>query len=75
MSVQNTRSNLKTHSGTPKSKGLRFALAVASLLVVFAIAQRPGWTQTPTKPPGADAQRIEKFGGLDAMAGEVIVRF
>jgi subtilisin family serine protease len=76
MRVQNTRSNLKTYAWNKKSRRLKFALAVASLLFVFSIAQRPGLTQTPGKePPAADAQRFEIFGGLEVAAGEVIVRF
>ena len=76
MRVQNTRSNLKKHAGNTKLSHLRLALAVASLLVVFSVAQRPGLTQAPTKEsPAADAQKIEMFGGLEVVAGEVIVRF
>jgi subtilisin family serine protease len=76
MRLQDTRSNLETHAAKGKSRGVKFALTIASLLLVFSIAQRPGLTQTPTKePPAPDGPRIEKFGGLDAVEGEVIVRF
>jgi hypothetical protein len=74
MKVQTTRSNVKTSLWNSKSRRLRFALAVASLLFLFSAAQRPGLTQDK-KPPAEDAPRIEMFGGLEVAAGEVIVRF
>lgn len=75
MTDQSTTSSKKRRKNR-KSLGLKFALAVVGLLLLFSVAQRPGLTQTsPQKPAPPDTPRIEMVGGLEAVAGEVIVRF
>lgn len=76
MIVQYTRLTSSTQPKNPKSRGLKFALAVMGLLLLFSIAQHPGLTQASSQKaaPPVD-QKTEMVGGLEAVAGEVIVRF
>lgn len=59
-----------------KLRGLKYALTVAGVFVVLSLMQRPGATQVaPRVPVSPDTPRIEMINGLEAVAGEIIIRF
>jgi subtilisin family serine protease len=73
MRIRTASSTERTNREKKQSRGLKYVLTILSLLALFSIAQQPALTQVPSEKP--DSPQIEKVGELEAVAGEVIVRF
>ena len=72
MATQNKKSPDNARKANRKAVCLKLGLALMSLLAVLLLTQRPASTQS-TAPQ--DTLRIERMGGVEVVAGQVIVRF